>query len=55
MTCGFSGKVSEITWAFIERRDNKDVYDFTRRFPIKPEHTAPQSKQTVRGRTFDSL
>jgi hypothetical protein len=45
MTCGFPGKVSEITWSFVERRDGKDVYDFTRRFPIKSEHTATQTKQ----------
>jgi len=45
MTCGFAGKASEITWAFIERRDGKDVYDFTRRFPINSEHGALQSKQ----------
>jgi hypothetical protein len=45
MRCGFPGKVSEITWSFIERRDGKDVYDFTRRFPIKSEHTATQTKQ----------
>jgi hypothetical protein len=45
MTCGFPGKVSEITWTFIERRDGKDVYDFTRRFPLKSENTATQTKQ----------
>ena len=33
MTCGFPGQVSEIEWSFIERRGDKDVYRFTRRFP----------------------
>jgi len=33
MSCGFPGKVSEIEWSFVERRGNKDVYRFTRRFP----------------------
>jgi hypothetical protein len=33
MTCGFSGRVSEIEWSFVERRGTKDVYRFTRRFP----------------------
>lgn len=26
MTCGFPGRVSEITWSFVERRDGNDVY-----------------------------
>jgi len=33
MTCGFPGKVSEIEWSFVERRGDKDVYRFIRRFP----------------------
>jgi len=34
MTCGFPGRVSEIEWSFIERREAGDVYRFTRRFPL---------------------
>ena len=45
MTCGFPGRVSEITWSFIERRDGKDVYAFTRRFPIETPETATATKQ----------
>ena len=33
LTCGHPGQASEIEWAFIERKDDKDVYRFTRRFP----------------------
>jgi hypothetical protein len=33
MTCGFPGQVSEIEWSFVEQRNDKDVYRFTRRFP----------------------
>jgi hypothetical protein len=33
MTCGFPGQVSEVEWAFVERRGTSDVFRFTRRFP----------------------
>lgn len=33
MTCGKPGQVSKIEWSFLERRDDHDVYRFTRRFP----------------------
>lgn len=33
MTCGYSRRVSEIEWSFVERRGSNDVYQFTRRFP----------------------
>lgn len=33
MTCGFPGQVSEVEWSFVKRRNEKDVYRFTRRFP----------------------
>lgn len=45
MTCGFPGKVSEIAWSFVERRDGKDVFNFTRRFPIETPETATATKQ----------
>jgi hypothetical protein len=33
MTCGWPGKVSELRWEFIGRRDQADVYRIIRRFP----------------------
>ena len=45
MTCGFPGKVSEIAWSFVERRGSKDVYSFTRRFPLKSENIATETKR----------
>ncbi len=33
-TCGTVGRVSEITWSFVEHRNGRDVYSFSRRFPI---------------------
>ena len=33
MTCGFPGQVSEVEWSFVERRNDKDVYRFIRRYP----------------------
>ena len=34
MTCGYPGKTSEIEYAFVGRRGDKDIYAFTRRFPL---------------------
>lgn len=45
LTCGIVGKVSEITWKFVGQREGKDVYDFTRRFPLESESVATQIKQ----------
>ena len=44
MTCGYPGKVSEIKWTFIERRKDKDVYRFTRRFPADAAADSTTSK-----------
>ena len=44
LTCGFPGKVSEVEWSFVERRDNKDVYRFTRLFPSDTAATSTTSK-----------
>ena len=44
MTCGFPGQVSEIEWSFVERRGDKDVYRFTRRFPSDVADPATTSK-----------
>ena len=44
MSCGFPGKVSEIEWSFVERRGNKDVYRFTRRFPSDSVAASTTSK-----------
>jgi hypothetical protein len=32
MTCGLPEQVSEIEWSFVERRGDKDIYRFIRRF-----------------------
>lgn len=45
LTCGIVGKVSEITWSFVGRRDGKDVYDFSRRFPLESESIETQTRQ----------
>jgi len=44
MRCGFAGKVSEIEWSFVERHGDKDVYQFTRRFPADTDHATTTSK-----------
>ena len=33
MVCGFPGRVSRITWTFLERQENRDVYGIRRVFP----------------------
>jgi hypothetical protein len=44
MTCGFPGRVSEIEWSFIERREAGDVYRFTRRFPLNTADVSTTTK-----------
>ncbi len=44
MTCGIPGQVSEVDWSFVERRKDKDVYRFTRRFPADTGATTTTSK-----------
>jgi hypothetical protein len=44
MTCGHAGQVSEIECAFIERKNDKDVYQFTRRFPSDTPAAATVNK-----------
>ena len=44
MSCGFPGQVSEIEWSFVERRNDKDIYRFTRRFPADTEAATTTSK-----------
>ena len=34
IVCGQLGAVSEITWKFIDRRAERDIYAFERRFPF---------------------
>jgi hypothetical protein len=36
--------VSDIEWAFVERRGDKDVYQFTRRFPADGGNPSTTSK-----------
>lgn len=33
LTCGYKGKVSEITWTYRGQKDGKDVYHVVRKFP----------------------
>jgi hypothetical protein len=44
VTCGLSGKVSEIEWTFVERRNEKDLYQFTRLFPSDTAAPSTTSK-----------
>jgi hypothetical protein len=44
MTCGHRGKVSDIEWTFVERRGDKDLYKFTRRFPVNAGSPSTTSK-----------
>ncbi|MFO1043007.1 MAG: hypothetical protein U0941_14550 [Planctomycetaceae bacterium] len=46
MTCGYVGQASEIEWSFVERRNDKDVYRFTRRFPLDTADVST-TKKTV--------
>jgi hypothetical protein len=34
MTCGWPGKISEISWQFLRHKGAKDIYSFERRFPL---------------------
>lgn len=45
LTCGYPGRVSEIEWAFVERRGANDVYRFTRRFPSDTATVTTTSKE----------
>lgn len=44
MRCGFPGHVSEIEWLFVEQRGNRDVYRFTRRYPIDTAEVVTTTK-----------
>ena len=45
MTCGIPGQVSEITWRFVGQHGEKDVYFFTRRFPLDGTGVITTSKE----------
>lgn len=45
LTCGHPGKVSEITWTFVGQRDGKDLYEFTRLFPLYSDNYTKETKQ----------
>lgn len=45
LTCGLPGKVSRITWSFVGRKDGKDVYDFTRHFPLDAGNTTTVTRR----------
>ena len=50
MTCGYPGKTSEIEYAFVGRRGDKDIYAFTRRFPLgTPEMTTTRREVEFSG------
>ena len=43
MTCGYAGKVSEISWQFEKHENGADVYRFVRRFPAdQPDNSTEQ-------------
>ena len=44
LKCGYPGQVSEVEWAFVERRGSKDVYRFTRVFSSDTATAATTSK-----------
>ena len=44
LTCGWSGRISEIEWKFVRRRGDNDVYRITRTFPVDTAETATTSK-----------
>jgi hypothetical protein len=48
MTCGWPGSVSEIQWSFVARSGDKDVYRFTRRFPVEGSFNGPDTKVTTK-------
>src|SRR3954463_16719687 len=47
MTCGHPGKVSQITWSFVERRGTNDIYRFTRRFPLDSDNSSAITKNVA--------
>jgi hypothetical protein len=44
--CGTVGKLSEIGWAFVGRKGDGDVYEFTRKFPAE-EVDAKTTKKRI--------
>ena len=45
MTCGIPGRVSEITWSFVGRHGDRDVYSFARRFPVDAADVSTSRKE----------
>ena len=45
MICGHPGAVSQVEWKFVRRKGDKDVYKFTRKFPISAENPTTTSKE----------
>ena len=45
LKCGYPGRLSEIEWAFVERRGANDVYRFTRRFPYETADVSTTRKE----------
>ena len=44
MKCGFPGHASEIEWVFIGQKDSRDVYRFTRRYPLDTNNVVTTTK-----------
>lgn len=45
LRCGLNHEVSITQWSFIESREGKDIYQFTRRFEGDPPAPTKQTKQ----------
>src|SRR4051812_24451273 len=45
LRCGLNKEISITKWSFLESRDGKDIYQFTRGFEVDPPSPAAQIKQ----------
>jgi hypothetical protein len=45
LRCGLNGKISITKWSFLESRDGRDVYQFSRSFEVDAPPAATQIKQ----------
>lgn len=44
ISCGYPGKVSKISWKFIQHKENKDIYSFERTFPVDANEQSTAAK-----------
>ena len=45
ISCGHTGKVSMISWVFIQHKEGKDIYNFERVFPVDTSDQSTESKE----------